>query len=152
MNAFADVQRQIGNFYFYANYFEKAMEYYLLSSKLCEKIGYEAGKAACVDNIANLLNAKNQLVFNESDYHESIKYHKEALSIYQRINDTLYIPNSLNNLGDTYMTGKDFDSANICFLDAYKRYLSLNSEGGLILSLLNLGEINFNLAVSNYLV
>jgi len=140
--------RREGNFFFYSNYFEKVMEFYLKSIRLCEETNYEEGKATCLDNMGNLLNARNELLFNENDYRSSIKYQKEALNMRIKTKDPTQIANSFTNLGNTYMTGKDFDSADTCFSNAMKLYLKLNNSDGIVISLLNLGELNFKLGIS----
>jgi len=146
----AILYRRIGNFFFNHTYYEKSLEYYLKSSRLCEEINYQEGLANCLNNMGNLFTAKNDILFNENDYLSSIKYLKEALNIWTQAKDSLSIANSLLNLGCAYLVGKEYDNANKYFSDAIKMY-SIISDGkrinGLNLSYTNLGDLYLKLGV-----
>jgi signal transduction histidine kinase len=89
-------------------------------------------------------------------YDSSLHFYHKALAIKKRINDSIGIPFSLNNIAQTYMLQEKYDSAKIYFDRAFEIRKSRNDLFGMIENYGFYGDFflaqkNYNDAINFYL-
>ncbi|MBI9070950.1 MAG: tetratricopeptide repeat-containing sensor histidine kinase [Melioribacteraceae bacterium] len=96
----------------------------LLGKKMMEEadaIGYKKGKADLLDEIG--VNYKKL-----ADYDQALFHHKEALAIYEELNDSLGIAFALSNIGNVYRQLKEFESALLFYNNSLEMKKALKDE------------------------
>lgn len=116
--------------------YDKATALLLEAAKYFEKSTHYSELSSCYNAIAN---SQNDLKY----YAEALKYHFEALEIREKLNDSVLISSSLNNIGIAY---KKLDSLDLA-LKYFNQSLALKNRIGDKMSisstLANIGEISF---------
>ena len=141
--------RKIGIVYGSQGYFDKALEYTLLSAIIFEKIKDYYGLAHCYNNIGSNYSSKGSLTNDPLYYSRSIEYHLKCILLRQEMGDTAtQIQNSYNNIADAYLAMGDFKKSLEYFNKAYAIYVRTTKDvEGLKLINLNLGSVYFKMGL-----
>lgn len=132
--------RKTGNIYLKHKAYEKAVNCYLRSEVIYEKLKDKVGIANCFNNLGNTYTEQGNLTNNVSDFDRAIEYHNRALTIRLEINDVGNIPNSYNNIASAYSGKGDLEKALEFYNLALKVYKSMNGDNGIDMVTLNLGN------------
>ena len=103
---------ELGLAYYIEGKYPKATDIWLQALKLNEKINNLAGKA-------RNLNAMGMICQVQGEYHQAIDYFVKAKTINEQIRNKREITINLNNLGNSYFSLKQFDSARFCAQQIY---------------------------------
>ncbi len=142
--------RKMGNDYLRNMIYEKALEYYLQSLKICESIDDQKGMAGCYNNIGNVYSRQGDLSGNLSDYKQSVDYHKKALQLRIEMGDYDNVTNSLLNIGNAYRGLGMLDTALKSYSLAYEQYKGRGDVNGIDLAKINIGEIYLDKGNKNH--
>lgn len=139
--------RKIGTLYHRLNYFDKALEYYINSAALFQKLDDKDGMANCYNNIANAYASKGELTMDQGYYDRAIEYHLKCIKL-RKEGDTSQISNSYNNIGIAYMYKEQFDLALEYFNKAYKIFSAIpEGQSGVDMVTANLGDVYLKMAM-----
>lgn len=132
----ASVYGLIGIVYKRTADYPKAIDYYLKSKSLYEKL-------QDTSNIANVYHNIAMLHRDQKDYSKSVRYFKKAIAFKRQVKDIQGEAIAYNMLGVTYryisVKDKKQDSAIVCYNIAKKLFFSINDS-------LNMYRVNSNLA------
>lgn len=134
--ALADINRNIGNVYNELGDYEKALEYYLESVVLLDEssVKDDSGDAYNYFNIG--------LLYSRTGYHEeAIQSTKNALGIYDKLNDTEGIGFSYQNIGKSFDDLNQPDSALNYYQKALAEYRKLGNVSWVAEILQNIGVV-----------
>lgn len=95
----------------------KALDHYLQSLGIQEKLGYKLGVTTNLNNIASIYKSRGELV-------KALERYKENLKVQEELNDKEGIAVSLNNIGAIYRDRGDIPNA----LDHYNKSLNIRKE------------------------
>lgn len=123
-----------GAVYYFLFKFDKAIEYYYLSLKLCEDDNYHIGVANCYNNIASLCE-------KIGDKAKAIDHFKAALEKFEIVGDTQGIARATGNISLTYCNLREYDLALDYGIKALELARANKNEMQIALVLNNVGEI-----------
>lgn len=165
----ASILREIGVSYVDLGDYPKAIEYFLNSKKIFERITNEYGIFRCQNSLGlaycfmgdyqasldYLTNAKTGiedgllydnfglLYFNKQDYPKSLSYFKQALEFYEAKHDTALITRLVNDVGSLYeLLGKS-DTAIIFYNKSLQMAEIIQDKTSFANALASLGDIFF---------
>jgi len=128
----------LGNVFLLTGNYPKALEYYLESLKLFEKLENEKGIGVCMSNIA-------LIYIEQGEYRKALEYHLLTHEIFKNnLNETRLI-NNLLNIGDTYEKLNQLDSALQYTQSGYEMAIRINDKDFIGMALNNLGNIHARL-------
>lgn len=134
-------KRKLGTLYHRLNYFDKALEYYIESAAVFERLNDKDGIANCYNNIANAYASKGELTLDKNYYGRAIEFHLKCINL-RRQSDTSQLSNSYNNIAIVYMYQNQFDLALEYLNKAYKIFSAIpEGAGGLDMVTINLGDL-----------
>ncbi|MGB1211049.1 MAG: tetratricopeptide repeat-containing sensor histidine kinase [Lacinutrix venerupis] len=113
---------------------EKAIDYYLQSLEVQERINNVDG---IIENNVDLA----KLYLEKNDYKRTIRYYENALN-YIESNDNELKANILADLGGAYLKSEDLKTAGDYLVESIKLNRKLKNESGILKTLNNLGELN----------
>ncbi len=134
----ASAYNNIGVVYKNQGVYDKAIEYYLKSLEINERLNNLEGIAFTKGNIGTVYSQKE-------DYPASLDYFLQSHQILDSINDYGQLAASFNNLGNVYHELNKMDRALECFNSALELIDSLGYQGTSVDPLYNLGNIYFKL-------
>lgn len=129
--------KEIGNYHYDQNEYEKSKEYYFKSLEINKEIGDIRGEAFCYNNIG--LVYKRQGVFDTA-----IGYYQQALELMEEIGDKRGISFCYNNIGIIHKDQGAFDEAFKNILISLKIKEELGDKKGMSKCYNNLGIIHHN--------
>ena len=138
--------RKAGNLYLKHSAYEKAVNCYMRSIAIYEKINDKLGIANCYNNLGNTYTNQGKLTNNMNDYDRAIDYHNKSLKIRLDLKDMGNVTNSYNNIASAYSGKGDLEKALEFYTIAYKDYKARNDPNGIDMVCLNLGETHLGLA------
>lgn len=142
-------KRKLGTLYHRLNYFDKALEYYIESAAVFEKLSNKDGIANCYNNIANAYASKGQLTLDKNYYERAIEFHLKCIKT-RRESDTSQLSNSYNNIAIVYMYQGQFDLALEYLNKAYKIFSAIpEGAGGVDMVTINLGDLYLKKALKD---
>ncbi len=123
-----------GNCYFFKGDYSQAVENYLKSLTLHERLHNQKGIANCYNNIGNSYTRQGY-------YTRALSFHTKALKIRKKINDEPNLAFSYNNIGNVYQSIKDYKKALEHHFWALKIKEKLKDSSEIVISLNNIGGI-----------
>jgi two-component system, sensor histidine kinase PdtaS len=117
--AIASDHTNIGNIYFDAENYQKAMIYYPKALKVLEELSDK-------QNTATVLNNIGAIYFNRKSFPMAVENFNRAIKIYEAQGDKLGIAIDLNNIGEVYADQNNFEKAT----EYYKKSLAIATEIG----------------------
>jgi serine phosphatase RsbU (regulator of sigma subunit) len=115
--------------------FPAALESYINALKAnTEHTKNEKSEAIIYVNIGNVYNG-------EHDTAKAMKYYKNALALFDKINETDNVAVLLGNIGNIYMDAGDYPNAEKYQLQAMERISKTDDKEHLSISYINLGEL-----------
>ena len=138
----SDAYNNVGNSYLYSGEPKKAIDYYLISKELREKIGNKVKVCYSLHNMA--LAYRNQNMFSES-----INLYKKAIEISNGINDFQNEARYLNSLAWIYDLVNDKNKALEYSLKAANIFIHIDDKIGLADTYNFLGNLHRNLTNTN---
>lgn len=142
-------KRKLGTLYHRLNYFDKALEYYIESAAVFEKLNDKDGIANCYNNIANAYASKGELTLDKNYYERATEFHLKCIDL-RRQSDTSQLSNSYNNIAIVYMYQEKWDLALEYLTKAYKIFSMVpEGAGGLDMVTINLGDLYLKKALKN---
>ena len=138
--------RKAGNIYLKHSAYEKAVNCYMRSIEIYDKINDKLGIANCYNNLGNAYTNQGKLTNNMSDFDKAIEYHNKSLKIRLELKDMGNVTNSYNNMASAYSGKGDLEKALEYYTIAYKQYKERNDPNGIDMTVLNLGETQLGLA------
>jgi signal transduction histidine kinase len=115
----------------------KAMEYFLLSLRICEQTKDKPGLSRCYNNIGLILSNQNMDA-------KALSYYLKSLQMEEELKNNLGIAQSLNNIGLHFCETGDYKQAISYSLRSLELYKQIGSKTGLAEILNNLGIIYNN--------
>jgi serine phosphatase RsbU (regulator of sigma subunit) len=112
----------------------EALNCFLRSLKIQERIGDEEGSATTINNIGTIYNIQGNI-------EKTLEYVLKSLSIREKIGDKKGIAQSLNNLGSIYFKLTDYPKALSYFKKALKINEEIKNSEGIAYSLTNIGNV-----------
>ena len=128
---------QLGNDFWNSSNYPKALDYYLQSLKINEKIGNLDGAAANYGNMANILAA-------QADYAAALTCLYKAVALHKQTGSPK-IRNTYSNLGRVYEKMNQLDSARFYYQKSSDVYNSISDKYQLYRVLYGLGNVNAKL-------
>lgn len=121
-NGMIGIISKIGGAYYILGDFHQALNSFSESLKLSQEYGNENGIAIGYNNIGIILCAQGK-------NNQAVEYHKKSIVLCEQIQDSLLMEKNFFNLGITFTSSKDYDSAlyyaykaqEVCDLIAYPR-------------------------------
>ncbi|MEW6468144.1 MAG: tetratricopeptide repeat protein [Bacteroidota bacterium] len=133
--------RKAGAFYHRLNFYDKALELYIRSAEVFDRIGDKEGLANCYNNMGNSYTSKGELTNDKLNFERAIEYHNKAISLRLAIGDSAQLKNSFNNIGLCYLAKGDYEVALDYFQKAFRLYMSTDKDAnGIDMISLNLGD------------
>jgi PAS domain S-box-containing protein len=114
--------------------YDKSLECYTKSLRICAETGDRKGVASCYSNIGNIRK-------NQGDYERALEYHIKALKIKEEIGYKPGIAKSCNNIGIIYDEWKEYDQALEYYFRALRLFEELGDKQGIALSYNNIGIV-----------
>jgi len=142
----ADSQNRLGNVFYYATNYSKALEYYLKSLDLRLKAGDQSGIADSYNNIS--------LIYIEfKNYDKAREYALKSISINRKLGYKQSIADNYNNLSIIAQMHEYWDSALTYLSNAVSLYKDLGDQQGMANAFSNIGDLyrstgNLNNAIS----
>jgi signal transduction histidine kinase len=113
----ATLYANLGVIHYSRSNYIKALEYYMQSSEIREKIGDTKGIAS--------INSKIGLIYNEQEeYFKAIQHLRKSYNLFKKLNDKRSMAKTLINIGNNY---KSLDSAQKA-INHYNRSLEISNE------------------------
>jgi serine phosphatase RsbU (regulator of sigma subunit) len=137
----------LGNVYWYLGKFDKAIDYYIKSMKIREKIADTIGIATAISNIGIVhqiqknFKKANEYYFKSVDYYQSLLKSAKKNKRKDVSNIKSGLSNSLNNIGAIYLEYKNLDSASLFIEKSLKLREELFDSINMVSCMLNLGDI-----------
>jgi two-component system, sensor histidine kinase and response regulator len=122
--------------YFNINAKEKATEFYLKALQLQTELHKKSDIIESNNRLAELYSSKKE-------YRKSIEYYETVIKMVGNDNDSIK-GNVLPKLGGEYLKFNDYETATKYLLEGLSLNRKLNNKLGLVISLNNLGELNYN--------
>lgn len=116
---------------------DKAIEYYIKNLRLEEELNNDDGKYNAYNKLAELYS-------NNKENRKAIEYYEKALQIPYENRDSIR-GEILPKLGGEYLQFKDYTKATSLLIEGLQLNRSQNNRHGLLLTLNNLGELNYQL-------
>jgi signal transduction histidine kinase len=126
--------RMYGVHLYFSGKYDKALEQYFNSLKICEELNYHKGIVDTYNEIGNLYRKNNQL-------QKAKDILLKALTIAYQINDSVNIAKTHNNIGVVYETQNELEQSVIEYTFALNIYEKYNDTIGLSYSHENIGAI-----------
>jgi two-component system, sensor histidine kinase and response regulator len=123
--------------YYNINAQDKALEFYLKALNLQTELNKKPEIIESNNRLAELYSAKKE-------YRKSIEYYESVIKIIGNDNDSIK-GNVLPKLGGEYLKFNDYDTATKYLLEGLSLNRKSKNKLGLVISLNNLGELNYNL-------
>lgn len=144
----ANAYHNIGTVHYFKGDYDKALQFYMQSLEIREKINDQQGSALSANNIGNIYN-------NQGDYVKALDYYLRSLKVREKLNDKKGMAASYNNIGAVYEMQKDFSKALEYFSRSLKIRQEIGDKQGTALSLNNIGNVlyytdNYKDALNNY--
>ena len=129
--------------------YPKALDYYLKSLKIHEKIGNKKGAAGCYNNIGLIYE-------NQANYSKALEYYLKALKLYEEINYKNGLGSSYGNIGIIYWHQGNLPKSLEYHFKSLKIYQELNNKKGITGCYRNIGndyadQFNYQKALEYYL-
>jgi tetratricopeptide (TPR) repeat protein len=109
--------------------------------QLADSMGAMAEKKGLVYCRASAIYTKGRVLSEKGDYPGSIRHLKEAVAIYEKINDQTGIANSYSGLGQTYVEQGNTTEALKCYFIALKILAKADDQPGIATCYNNLGNL-----------
>ena len=130
----ADSKNRLGNVFYFATNYNKALEYYLQSLKIRLRLGDESGIADSYNNIS--------LIYIESkNYYKAREYALKSLSLNRKTGDKISIAVNFNNLSIVALMKDYRDSALTYLSNAVSIYKELGDRRGIADAFSNIGNL-----------
>ncbi|NTW32110.1 MAG: tetratricopeptide repeat protein [Bacteroidetes bacterium] len=111
-----------------------ALEYYIKSLNIFEKLNDKNGKADCYNNIG--------IVYNKiGSYDKSLEFYMKALKIREELNDKKGISNCYSNIGIIFYYQKSYDKALEYYIKTIKIKEKLDDKYGMANCFNNIGNV-----------
>lgn len=123
-----------GNCYFFKGDYTQAIDYYLKSLTLHERLHNQKGIANCYNNIGNSYTRQGY-------YSNALSFHNKALKIRKKINDEPNLAFSYNNIGNVYQSIKNYKKALEHHFWSLKIKEKLKDSSEMVISLNNIGGV-----------
>lgn len=130
----ATALKNIGVVYQYQGNYPQALDNYLKSLKIFEKLEDEAG-------IANVLNNIGIVYRNQGNYEKALTYYQRVQKIDEKNGDKTGLASVLNNLGSIYYQRDDYPKARKYYNKSLKIEQELKDNSGISISYNNLGLV-----------
>ncbi|CAN5355999.1 hypothetical protein BH09BAC5_BH09BAC5_12780 [soil metagenome] len=143
----ATTLRRMGNNYYHTAIYDKAMDYYLQSIKICIALKDKKNMASCYNNMGIVYAAKGDLSGNEADYKQSIIYHEKSLALLKEIGESYTLP--LLNIAHAYIGLGQFDNALTNYQISFEQFSKIDNKNGIDLSLVSMGETYLSIGKIN---
>ena len=132
----AGVLYDLGNFYYYTGYYDKALNIYGQMLAHCKEnnLAQWLGKAYVITG---------RVYSRQGDYDTALDYYEKSLKIRQSINDTRGVSCSLNNFGLVYADLGDYTKAVQFQFDSLKGYDKIGDRFGIGFTYENIGKTYF---------
>ena len=143
----ADLQGNIGTFYYTRGDNVKALEHYLQSLTISEKINYKKAMVTALNNIGGIWFG------NESSYDKALTYYLRALPLCEELGDKNKLGAISVNVGNIYAKKNDDKQSLFYFNKALKAYEESPANIGPVytnLGALYLKQGNYREAMTNY--
>lgn len=124
----------IGNCYYKAAEYDKAMDYLQQTLRAEEEYGNEADKSMILNSIGMVYQAWKENA-------KAISYYEQALEIDRKYGNEGRMAIRLNNLGYIYQDLKNYDQALSCFLEALELEKKSGDERRLVFRLSNISSL-----------
>ena len=132
----------IGNIHIITGNYKKALETYLNSDKIIEKIlEKDSTSINIIQSKANNLNNIGNVYYYLNNFDEVLNYYFKAKSLYEKINDKLNLASSFNNIGLIYRVKGETDKSINFRLKAIDIFKEINNIEGLAYSNLGIGNL-----------
>lgn len=132
----ATANLNLGNLYYTATNYPKALFYYETAQKLYNTIEDEISEALVSSNIGSVFNDLN-------DPEKALVYHQAALQVFRENDMRRNIGKTLNNIGNAYLKKKDYSLS----LDYYEEAIAvkelMNDTEGIAITQNNISETLF---------
>lgn len=122
--------------YYSINAKDKALEFYLKALQLQTELHKKPEIIESNSRLAELFSAKKE-------YRKSIEYYETVIKMVGNSNDSIK-GNVLPKLGGEYLKFNDYEAATKYLLEGLSLNRKSNNKLGLVISLNNLGELNYN--------
>ncbi len=138
-----------GTVYYYQGSFEKAINSYLISLRICEKSDNKRGMSFCFNNIGS--------VYSDMNLHEkAIEYKMRSLKIFEELGDKKKMAKCYNNIGNSFSALKKYENAMNCYQKSLEIDKELKDKRSMSMSYINIGELlviqkKYDAAQQNYL-
>ncbi len=123
--------------YYSINAQDKALEFYLKALQLQTELNKKPEIIESNNRLAELYSAKKE-------YRKSIEYYETVIKMVGNTNDSIK-GNVLPKLGGEYLKFNDYETATKYLLEGLNLNRKSKNKLGLVISLNNLGELNYNL-------
>jgi signal transduction histidine kinase len=124
----------LGIAYYYANEYDSALQYFLKTLSIRERIGRP-------ESISNSLNSIGNIYYGTRQYDDCLEYYEKALAIAIQSGYLRGIIATSTNLGAYYTTRKNFDVAIEYFAKAYETITQVGDSSQLAIVLNNMATL-----------
>lgn len=133
-NSLISDYNQIGTCFLDMGQRKNAINIFLKGLKLAEKLGLEDESQQLISNMGNVMQ-------QEKNYSEAIRYYQKALNIFRKKNDHLNIGISSLNMSITYASMSDYKRSKEIIMDALSAFTKANFTRGIQICHNNLGAL-----------
>lgn len=126
----------LGSAYYFKGEQERAIEYYLGSMNIGERIGNQEVIANSLNNLANIYATRG-------DFDRCLEYYDKSLNISREIDDQLGIAKSLNNIGTVHFDRGDYETAAECHEKSLAIRQKIGDVHGIAYSFYNLADAHY---------
>jgi len=144
-NKYSELFLSIGTCYFKMENWDKALEYYLKSLKICNELYISDKSVPMVKKQLMLYNNMGSVCLTRNDLKGAKTNYDKALEINESINNQTFYATIYNNLGIVYKTQKEYQVA----FDYYDKALQIRTQ---LLDTAGLAQVYNNLGDCYYLV
>lgn len=113
--------KSIGINYYFLGSYDKALEYFNVSSKVFEEMGDEKGVASINNNMGEVYRLKG-------NYDLALEYYFKALDLLEKFGEDLKMAATYNNIGMIHYYKKDYEKSLEFYLMAISKYEQKNRE------------------------
>ena len=129
------INQLMGDLYATENNLQPAINYYLISEKLCKELGDKK-------EIAIIFSKLGRMYYNNNfELDKALSYYNKMMDIALELNDEQILATSYYNLGGLFLSLKDNDKANSYYNKLLTISEKLNNKAGIATALNNIGEI-----------
>ncbi len=131
----AKINQLMGDLYSKKNNLQPAINYYLISAKVFEKLNKKESLCKVYQQLGEVYYRNNY------NLNKALEYYNKALELAVELNDESLAAEIYNRLGGVFFSRKNYDQAAAYFEDALKLWKKQNNKSGIAKAYNNIGEI-----------